>query len=763
MNKNFKKKLVCFVFAFLTSGLATSLLSAADEDNNIDFGKMVDTFYSALKTVKGLNYYTTDSVRFNVLGQEIFFDFGFAGHGNLFMPLTPVYAKIISNKESAASQVVNIALSSFAKTVIEDEIQKKGKNVEFLKWLLDCKLNPFQLFSFKFLILLNTARLDGDWSRLAEETFCLLFRLSQSKDLGFLEKGKHFSDCLPGTVKSLLKESQLGLVEFIDDLWCVLTKSKDDSSQVLVTPAQVNAFVFRNEDFAKNVYEKFKDYSEADLYNQIDLFIKAQGYDLVDMSDFVNFRSDKNLSENKFAIKLVGHEEFLLSNNSDKPVELVAQANDLSSKPGLIFAKDDTHHEYWVAHVTQDVSLINALKEVILVLAGSFKDYIQTKKEFFYGTDDSSLRYKDEFDSEEKRHTELEKFVRSGDNWHVLEDIKREIDLIINQHSDSEISEQDKVSSLESDIARLEKQKGEKIADLAKWQNHLFFWNGKNAEDTQRKINAINAEISKIKIQLDSLRGKTDKKDEQRLDHLYKILDEKKANGETPSDKLLEAIKTLEERVAESSKQLVRAKTIEEKIAVRESIAKLLERKTVELSYKVQLELKKLDEIDNPEDRLIQEFLLDESVHLQKVFLDQLERVASKIRSDNDKARKLEAYRRVFGLLSEDKVTSEKLQEKDRLELEVGHILDGDKHENFVAEIMARESFLSRFVKDMSEYPNKFMLVKQRLQNSLSQILQNSSRFKNNTKLYTYLWRNSMPCAWRSFLSYLGISERSFI
>ena len=147
---------------------------------------------------------------------------------------------------------------------------------------------------------------------------------------------------------------------------------------------------------------------------------------------------------------------------------------------------------------------------------------------------------------------------------------------------------------------------------------------------------------------------------------------------------------------------------------------------------------------------------------MQKVFIKQLEQVADKIRSDNDKAKELEVYRRAFAAFSTDQITGEKLQEKNRLELEVGHIMDGNKHENFVAEIMATESFLSSFVKDMTEHSDKFMLVRQRLQNSLSQILQNSSHFKNNTKLYTYLWNHSMPYAWRSFLNCIGISEQSF-
>jgi hypothetical protein len=761
MNKNFKKSLVCFSFVFLMSGFVPSALSAVDKGEHIDFGKIVDTFYSALKTVKGLNYYTTDGVRFNVLGQEVLFDFGFAGHGNLFMPLTSVGAKFISNRESTAAQFADITLSSLAKTVIENEVQKNGKNIEFLKWLLNCKLSPFQLFSFKVLILLNTARMDGDWVRLSEETFCLLFRLSQSKDLEFLGKGKHFSDYLPETIKNLLRESRLGLVEFVDDLWSVLTQDKNGSTQVATTPVQVNGFVFRNEDFAKKIYANFKDYSGDDLDNQISIFVETQRYDLVDMRDFTSFRKDKKSGENEFAEKLVGHEEFLLSSNSGKPVELITQVNALGSKPGLIFASDSIRHEYWVAHVTQDLSMINSLKGVILVLAGSFKDYLQTKREFFYGAEDLSLKYKAEFDTAERRHIELEKFVRSEDNWLVLEAIKHEIDLIISADDDSG---QDKVSKLESDIVRLEKQREEKTAELAKWQNLLFFWNGKNAKDTQRKIDETNAEISKIKAKLnafqsDGLREKTDKK----LAQLYEILDEKKAKGEAPSDKLLEAIKCLEQQIDESSKQPVQTKSIDEKLAVRESVAKFLENKAKELSAKAQLQLKKLEEIDDLEDRLIQEIIIDESIHLQKVFIEQLERVAGTIRSDNDKAKKLDAYRRAFALLSEDKITDEKLQEKNRLELEVGHILDGDNHEDFVAAIMARESFLSSFVKDMTEYSDRFMIIKQRLQNSLSQILQNSSHLKENTKLYAYLWRHSIPCAWRSFLSCVGISEQSFI
>lgn len=787
MNKNFKKLCVSIALVVLMTGFESESLCAMQNDQKVDFSKVVDVFYSALRTVKNLNYYTADGVRFKVLDQEIVFDLGFAGHGNIFMPFTPVSAKVVFGKDNIAAPTSDDAtFANFAKIVIENELYKKGKDLDFVRNLIDFKLSPMQVFSFKFMILLNTARVDGDWARLIEESFCLLFKLSQSKDVELIGKDKRFSEYLPEIIKNVLRESKFGLVEFIDDIWCVLTQDKSLSIQMLDKPAQVKGFVFKDESFAKNVYEKFKNYSGTDLYEQINLFIKTQGYDLIDIKDFSKFRSDladNDFNGNEFVKKLIGYEDFLLSNNSDKPAELITLANSLVGKSGLIFVPDAILNEYWVAYVTQDVSFVNALKEVILVLVNSFKEYLQTKKTIFEGKDDPSLKYKAEFDAREKCRIELEKFVGSDVNKQILEDIKREINLIIGVGSGSEgvrqeYNKQDKISALETEISKLEKQKSEKIAELEKWQNILILQNGKNTKDIQIKIDAINAELLKISAQvanvkkdLDSLRvgggevvapNADVKKDEQRLVQLYKILDDKKASGVAPSEKLLNAIKVLEQRVVKPTKQPDCVKAIDGKLAVRESVAKLLESKANELTSNVQSQLKDLDLISDFEDRVVQELLIDENIHMQKVFIEQLNRVASKIRSDNLKAKKLEAYRKAFAVVGSEQITDEKLKERTKLELEVGHIIDSESHENFVSEIMLRESFLSCFIKDMTDHADKFEVVRQRLQNSLSQILQNSSHFKNNSKLYIYLWRHSMPFVWKSLLNCVGISEKSF-
>ena len=73
---------------------------------------------------------------------------------------------------------------------------------------------------------------------------------------------------------------------------------------------------------------------------------------------------------------------------------------------------------------------------------------------------------------------------------------------------------------------------------------------------------------------------------------------------------------------------------------------------------------------------------------------------------------------------------------------------------------MLRDSFLSEFVKDITENADKFMYVKQRLQNSLTQILSHSSHFKNNAKLYAYLWK-TIPSHYKTFLGCVGITEQS--
>jgi len=97
MNKGFKKILVSFFFVFTLLSVGTKNVAAAQlgaqQNQDFDFNNLIDAFYSSLRTVKNLNYYTNDKVVFVIAGQEVSFDIQ-AGHGNIFTPLKPVAAKI---------------------------------------------------------------------------------------------------------------------------------------------------------------------------------------------------------------------------------------------------------------------------------------------------------------------------------------------------------------------------------------------------------------------------------------------------------------------------------------------------------------------------------------------------------------------------------------------------------------------------------------------------------------------------------------------
>ncbi len=798
MNKGFKKILasIFFAFAFLsveTKNVAGAQLSS-QQNQDFDFSNLIDAFYSSLRTVKNLNYYTNDKVVFVIAGQEVSFDIQ-AGHGNIFTPLKSVPAQINPVKFGVTNTEYSdkATLAGFARIVVENELYKNAKNVELLKWLIDFKLNPVQLFTFKFLILLNTARADGEWSRVIEESFCLLFRLSQVEDIDFIDRNKRLSTYLPESLKTVLKDNKFGLIEFIDDLWTVLINNAD-YNKTSKRPVHVKNFIFRDEAMAKSVFEQFKNYTAINnpsqttnisLQDQINSFIKPQGYGIVDANDFVKFRADISIPNNKFAQTMVGYEEFSLSANSDKPADLINQINDLQTKlPKLIFALNQRYNEYLVAYITEDMSLINTLKELLITLCSSFKEYLQVKKAIFTKTDEISSKYKAKFTKKEKCRIDLEKFVRSQDGNQIFNQIKQEIEAIISSVDASSVEQsaeqnrQEKITSLKSELAKLENQKTEKTSQLAKWQKVLALQYNKNTDEVQAKIESLKSEFSKIDVQIltiqknisdletNNLRDATNhgnntvEKDKQNLAKLYAILETKQRTGGTPSDKLLSTIKTLEDRIEKASTQPVVEKSIDGKLAIRETIANLLDSNANELNMQIDSKLNNLELVKDIDDKVIQELLLDETVSLQKTFVKQLEITAKQIRQDNEKAKMLEAYRKAFASVGTDKISKEKLDQITKLELEVGHIIDSEKQEDFVAKIMLRESFLSEFVQDITTHADQFMFVKERLQNSLTQILAHSSHLKNNAKLYMYLWK-TIPNNYKTFLGCVGITEQS--
>jgi len=757
-------------------------ISTILEDGAFNAQILFKAMADGLKAVKSLDYYTADKVAFECMGYELVLDFGSTGSGNLFEPLKAVTPRfnIIGKGDS---QLGNISIASVAKVVIKNEFLKRGRKSKsnILKILTSFEISPIFLLGFKLVLLVKSLESEQNASSFFEEVVSLLFRLSLVDDVKLFDKTKNLTDYLPEAITDTLEDLNIGASDFINSVWGLLVCDKTMPADLIPSkPVAVNGFVFSQEAMAKEAYGKLVKQTENDFCDEIEKFGDNKNFEVI---GFVDFRektskelSASNVSGNPFASNFIGSKEFNFDKNSlpnSKFEEaLLGQIKDLNGKEGVVYIQDPEKHEYWVAQITPEIGWIGAAKSLLLTFTRAFKDYVSFKKSLFDGDDDFALKYRREFTASESQRKLLEKFVRSEYGKQIYADICREVDLAVGTENAKKLIQdalESKKAELEKELAVLNSSKEIKSSELTKLRQLLVGYGKQNKSKIDKEIEAINVAIFEIGKQIADKRHQLSDnqtklngfaldqndplfKDKQRLEKLNALAEKKRQAGEPVDQLILDWINKLEDKIKKSSINTVTVAQVEEKLAVRENVLNVLKKYATALRDDLKLKDAELDKLDEDE-RIFQELLLDEAIAMKKAFADRLDSEVQRIQEGNQKVKRLDSLRRAYA--SKD-VSSKELES---LEIEFGHVIDSNSHENFIAKLMMHNSIFEEFVHDLSqENSDKIKVIKQRVIESVNATLNGSNNFKDNAIVYRYV-SQFLPTSLKGMMRAVGLSE----
>lgn len=743
------------------------------DKSGINSDKIYNILANALKNAMSLNYFKDDGVTFDFMGNKISFDWGFAGSGDIFKPL-----EVISPKFSfAEEQGSTISATSVVKVLAFNALKKQGGKSEAFKWFKNFKLTPLHLFGLKLVLLIKS--LDGDQSAsyLFEEIACLLFRLSLADDLSFVDKNKPLTSHLPESLTNLL-EDMGDISGFINQIWHTIVSNKIVPAELaLKKPVIVHGFVFNDQYLAKETYECFKNYKDNNFCQDFEAFGQGQTETGKNAAKFqidpATLRSvsgevttdDLDSDVNPFARNIVGYKEFNLDNNSFTGSSLeeavIKQVKAIDGKEGVVYFEHDG--KFWVAQVSNDLGALGAAKSLGLTLVKAFKEYVSIKKSLYDGADKASSDYRAVVNVRQALRKDLEKFVRTVDGKVIFEDICKSVKEVVNPGLSESIAKEllarkaeliKDISELESLIATSNKML-EQIAEQvtlspAQVNYTLISKQTKLTEEiaqTQGLIDFKQKELNSVIAKLQGAAMVEDEsilQDRQTLEKLNKIVQQKQAANIAVPQVVLEKIATLEQNLINATKQQQSRSKFKDILDVREKAAQIFEKKAELLRNQLNDQLLELNSIQNSDEKIVQEIIFEESKSLTDKFISRLEDEAKDIRANNDNAKRLEVLRRsdLKNQVSEIKKTT------DLLELEVGHILDGTSHENFIHNLMMRESIFNEFVKDMisvNDSDNKFIGLKQRIAESVKHVVDGTGIVQDNFIVVKYLMQQLSP------------------
>lgn len=767
------------------------LVAALPENKNVDLAKQVENALNTdsinaqnlfaavvdgLDTLKSLDYRTTDQIVFRIMGHEVILDLGFAGSGNIFEPLKPVKPRFnITGTE--------LSLANVAQIVIKNELIKQGRNSKngILRTLSSFELSPVFLLGLKLMLLVKSLDNKQDVSSFFEEIMSLLFRLSLVDDIQVLDKNKNLTDYLPEIVTQSLEEVGLGVTDSINNIWSLLVCNKHVSSDLIVAkPTVIHGFAFAEEDVANAVYQKALAQKDVNLGNIVDDFAQNRHFEIVKFNDFIEKMNGEELENNQFDNNLIGTKDFYFDKNyipgSQLEEELIANAKKLSSKEGIIYLQDAESGNYWIAQATSQIGFDNAAKGLIFALTRAFKDYASFKKSLFDDNDEFALKYRRDFAANEALKKLLVKFTKHSDCKQIFENLCQEIYSVTNKANTKNLVNDGiaaKKATLEKEIAELNTSKRSQNAELARLKKMYAgflskLYAGNNKEKVNKEIKLIEEAIATIDRQIEEAQAKIAVlkpseqtallEDTQRLEKLQAAVDKKRQAGEVVDQKILDAVKNLKAKIAKLGGGSMPAINVDEKLVIRENVAKIFEKYAQQLKNDLNAIDDKLKCILNPEDRAVQEVLLDEVVALKSAFAKQLESEATRVKAGNEKIIRLVAFRKTC---KESGITlsAEKAKELSILENEVGHLIDSDNNENFIAKLMGQNSLFEAFINDLSqEHSDKIAAIKQRVLESFQAIFSGSDNLKDNAILYRY-FTQFLPAGFKSMLRAIGISE----
>jgi len=215
----------------------------------MDLGDFFDNFRQVLGDVSSLNYFESFSMIFKVPGleQQLVYDWGFGGSGNLFIPLPTVDAKIdsIGPFKFGINLNENVFMG-FGKVLLQDEILKRSKNLSFFKWLTLAKLTPIKLFVLKSILLLKETYQTGDVAMMKREIIRLLFRLSLVDDLKVIDKDKKFSSHYPSSIATVFEIVAPGMMDLIDEVWFFIIGNHEYNLTDFTNYLTVQGFAFQD-------------------------------------------------------------------------------------------------------------------------------------------------------------------------------------------------------------------------------------------------------------------------------------------------------------------------------------------------------------------------------------------------------------------------------------------------------------------------------------------------------------------------------------
>lgn len=729
---------------------STQTLNNLSAMSNTLIEPILKNFYTIASESKNLNYYTSKDMVLPIPGtkQEVVLSWGFAASGNMFTPLP----ELTVNFRATTQQYTTDSESSTGKRIcyalIQDKLNQSIKDNALTKILTQPELNPIILFGLKTMLLFKTTLSTQNsnsnvYANTATELMRLLFRLKLSHEY----HDAKISTLLPGQLRQTIESLAPGSLDFIDELWTQMSSNEPMTHGT--KSYSITCFVFRDKEFAENMAKKFELYKNNFFLSDATELISSKSHQVVDFSQFAKYTSQEDVkTSHNLGKNLVGFLSTINANHKDIPLAVKNTFEQLTKFPATKLVADD-HGNQWLIHVNQTLGNIDSIKATLLSLTQALHNYMALKQEMLNRTDAAAVEYRKQCQAREHATEVLQNFFEQQDGARSLERLLKEIQAItqpiqttINTLNKAHAQRDElfaatqkleqKIQALRLDLDRYTILKKATPNQALNYQKTIDQTTAAIAATTE-KIAQKKAQIKLLEDELVELENSPEVKQEQNtqtLAALQKLAQQQQAHDGKISQELEIALASLKKTTTQQSNII----DIEARLAKRSKIAKAFTAEAETMDAQLAQELKKLQTIEDRDQRTIQELLFDATRTGYTTYITHLRTEAQRILDENEKAATLNSRKKAFASGSVMRMTKEQETELQTLEENVGHILTSTQEEDFVATLKHQHADIRELFTDINTF-EAFKSIKSNLIESLANIAKNSEFVQKHTTL----------------------------
>jgi len=721
--------------------------------------------------------------------QEAYFDLD---SGEIFEPLQTTRVQIRAkhgNQDTALGKDATTAdkLAEFGKALVKHKLYERGKNSEFMKWMLEnAELSPLKLFVIKELLVLVDSIKKQDMDHLKIETICLLFRLSLTKDFELLDKNKTLTSHLPEGVRDALGAE---LCVYIDNAWTAFIRGTNNEAIKEILDGQkknagvtVQSFICRDEKLAHEVGNKFKSYSDNGFKKAVIDFIKNKDYQVVPYKEFAE-GADDVADEDGFETKLVTFKSFGgISNHAqlaELPQEVRENMENARQFPHVMVAKNN-HGEYCVCYLSDRLDLVDTAKLSLAALVKAVRSGAQKRQEYVRTHEKDVKEQRKAREEADIIQQKIDGFLRTEAGRASAQRIADALEKLENDVQPQEADAQElqakhiqiqkehdalmvEASETQQEIEKLEKRIDSGTYNRARLyqlmgvikdlQQKLENFNKKIAEKMAEKSN-IESQLAKISQEVGSGAQLTDlKKDLKELQVIE--ADQRRNNGQVAQD-VLDEIATLKKEIGQRE---VQNESLEYRLAQRLKRAVIYNQEAMIMKTELAKARDKIDNIKDVNKRRLENVKFSHLKNFYHLYIQDLENKAKTVHKENELMEELSSWRQELRGTKMADIAKEDLERISFLEREVGFVLDNKQADGFVFKFMHKRPELREF---LASYTNEKSPEAQELIDILSVVVKKSGHVQENVLVYRDAVRVFFPSFLPTFDKATGVLNKTY-